>query len=164
MAFTVVLMPMETFLAGKSSNIATQGFPEYRWSYTGKDLDAFFGSLGFDHLRIYLVYQFSDLLKTFVLTLFWIDLLTYSLRYIKSLSSLDTLPFVYGVVGVLENFLLFFLTVRWPVKYPQVVMAASICTSFKRIISYLVFALIVVGFLPIFSKSVPKVDTEKKEK
>jgi hypothetical protein len=74
-------------------------------------------SLGFDNLRIYLIYQISDLFKTFVLTLYWVDLMTYALRNIPSMASLDTLPFVYGAAGVAENFLLCFLTLQWPARY-----------------------------------------------
>lgn len=123
-------MPIEGYLRDKSKDVQSFNFPEYRWSYTVNQLDTFFVcspfcvpfltrqqvSLGFDNLRIYLVYQLSDLFKTFILALYWIDLMTFALRSIPSLATLDTLPFVYGAVGVIENFLLFFLTVRYPAK------------------------------------------------
>lgn len=165
-AFTAVLIPLENYIKTHSGQLAERDFLEKRLSYSATDLYQAYDELGFENLRLYLAYQFCDLVKGLVLALAQVDLLTFSLQSFPSLTALDALPFVLFAINVVENCVLFYIGADWPTAHVTLVKVASVCTTFKALLSYAVFGLVALGCvgLVVFGKrSVsPPVATKKK--
>jgi len=145
--FTGALMPLENHLKSISPELQELNLLEYRFSYTTKEVYKVYDELGFDNLKAYLLYQFCDLAKGLTITLCYVDLLTYLLRSVPSLASMDMLPFFYFFINVLENGILFYTTAKWPGRYPNLIKLAAICTTFKTLLFYVVCGLVLLGIL-----------------
>jgi len=145
--FTVALFPLEKYIKTRSTQLSERDMLEFRFSYTGPDLYKAYDELGFENLRVYLAYQFCDLVKGLVIALAQVDLLTFSLQSIPSLASLDAFPFVAFFVNFVENCILFYLAADWPNAHVVLVKVASVCTTFKALLTYAICGLILLGCL-----------------
>lgn len=116
-----------------------QGMLDMRFGYTAESAYSMFGFIGEEGRLLYTQLLGLDYLFTVVYMLLQTLLITalmHKARISERFLLLNLIPLLRCLLDMLENTLLYFLLIRYPVVYPSVISICSIVTVVKLSLNY----------------------------